>query len=131
MPKIDWKNVSDEQFVLVPEGDYEVTITEVNVSETQKGDEMWKLKLAINDGEYKGKTLFTQLVFNDGGYGNIKKLYSAIFGSKLPKNCETSDILDEQVIVTVVHTEYNGKTYANVAYAGYRSASDSEEEVFS
>lgn len=130
MPKIDWKNVSDEQFVLIPEGDYEVTITEVNESETQKGDEMWKLKLAISEGEYKGKTILTQLVFNDGGYGNIKKLYSAIFGAKLPKNCETSDILDEKVIVTVVHTEYNGKTYANVAYAGYRSADQSEEEVF-
>ena len=130
MPTINWKNVSDEQFVLVPEGDYEATITEVNVSTTSKGDEMWKLKLAINKGEYKGKTLFTQLVFNDGGYGNIKKLYSAIFGSKLPKNCETTDILDEQVIVTVIHTEYNGKTYANVAYAGYRSINESEEEIF-
>ena len=130
MPKIDWKNVSDDQFVLIPEGDYEVTITDVTVSETQKGDEMWKLKLTIQDGEYKGKTILTQLVFNDGGYGNIKKLYSAIFGTKLPKNCETSDILDEAVIVTVVHSEYNGKTYANVAYAGYRSASEDEEEVF-
>ena len=110
--------------------EHEVSIISVEETETSKGDEMWKLKLSINEGEYKGKTLFTQLVFNDGGYGNIKKLYSAIFGSKLPKNCETSDLLDEKVVVTVVHNEYNGRTYANVAYAGYTSASTSEEEVF-
>ena len=130
MPKIDWKNVSDEQFTLIPEGDYNVTISAVTVSTTKNNDEMWKLKLTINDGEYQGKTILTQLVFNDGGYGNIKKLYSAIFGSKLPKVCETSDILDENVIATVVHTEYNGKTYANVPYAGYQSVDETEDEVF-
>lgn len=130
MPKIDWKSVSDEQFVLIPEGDYNVTISSVEESKTQKGDEMWKLKLTIDDGEYKGKTILTQLVFNDGGYGNIKKLYSSIFGTKLPKNCETADILDESVIATVVHSDYNGKTYANVAYAGYKSVDETEEDVF-
>lgn len=130
MPKIDWKSVSDEQFVLIPEGDYNVTISSVEESKTQKGDEMWKLKLTIDDGEYKGKTILTQLVFNDGGYGNIKKLYSSIFGTKLPKNCETTDILDESVIATVVHSDYNGKTYANVAYAGYKSVDETEEDVF-
>lgn len=131
MPKIDWKSVSDEQFVLIPEGDYNVTISAVTEAKTKNEDDMWKLKLTIEDGEYKGKTILTQLVFNDGGYGNIKKLYSAIFGTKLPKNCETTDILDESVVVTVVHTEYNGKTYANVAYAGYKSAAEDEDEIFS
>lgn len=130
MPKIDWKNVSDEQFTLVPEGDYNVTISAVTESKTKSDDDMWKLKLIIDDGEYKGKTILTQLVFNDGGYGNIKKLYSAIFGTKLPKNCETTDILDESVVATVVHSEYNGKTYANVAYAGWSNASEDEDEVF-
>ena len=126
MPRIDWNSVSDEQFTLVPEGNYEFTISNVEVTETSKKDEMWKLRLTIANGEYKGKTILTQLVFNDGGYGNIKKLYSAIFGSKLPKNCETSDILDESVTADVVHTEYNGKTYANIAYASYGEATQTE-----
>ena len=126
MPRIDWNSVSDEQFTLVPEGTYEFTISNVEVTETSKKDEMWKLRLTIANGEYKGKTVLTQLVFNDGGYGNIKKLYSAIFGSKLPKNCETSDILDENVTADVVHTEYNGKTYANIAYASYCEATQTE-----
>ena len=130
MPKINWNSVSDDQFTLIPEGNYEAQITSVTESETQKGDEMWKLKFTITTGDYKGKTVLTQLVFNDGGYGNIKKLYSAIFGSKLPKNCETSDLLDEKVNIIVEHREYNGKTYASIPYAGYETAQQSESEIF-
>lgn len=130
MPQIDWNNVSEEQFTLVPEGTYEAVISTVTECKSSKGDDMWKLKLTISKGDYKDKTILTQLVFNEGGYGNIKKLYSAIFGTKLPNNCETSDILDESVNIDVVHNEYNGKTYANIAYAGFSSVEKSDTEIF-
>lgn len=135
MPKINWNAVEDSQFTLIPEGDYEVKIQSIIESATQGGDEMWKLTLVIEEGEFKNQKLFTNLVFSEKGYGNIKKLYSAIYGSKLPKVCETTDLLDENVIVTVVHNQYNGKTYANVAYAGFESAtkksvSNNESEIF-
>lgn len=129
MPKINWNDVEERTFELVPEGKYVVSIESVEVKETANKDEMWKLKLNIEEGDYKGQKLFTNLVFNEGGYGNIKKLYSTIFGTKLPKNCETTDILDEKVCVDVVHNDYNGKTYANIAYAGF-SAVDIEEDPF-
>ena len=130
MPKIDWNNVSDEGFIFIPEGTYPAQIIEVTESETKNKDDMWKLKFKIISGEYAGKTVLSQLVFNDGGYGNIKKLYSVIYGSKLPKNCQTSDILEEKVNIDVVHNEYNGKTYANIAYAGFSSIDDEEEAPF-
>lgn len=119
MPKVNWNDVEERTFELIPEGQYVAKIESVEVKETDKKDEMWKVKLNIEEGDYKGKKLFTNLVFNDGGYGNIKKLYSAVFGTKLPKNCETSDIIDEVVKVDVVHNEYNNKTYANIPYAGF------------
>ncbi len=128
MPKVDWNSVEDSNYTLIPEGKYVVRIEIIEEKKTQKGDEMWKLKLNIEEGEFAGKKLFTQLVFNDGGYGNIKKLYSAIFGSKLPKNCETTDLIDEKVAADVIITEYNSKKYNNIAYAGF-SAVD-EEEAF-
>lgn len=130
MPKINWEAVEEKQFTLVPEGTYEAQITEVTETTTSKGDDMWKLKFVICNGDYKGQQIFSQLVFNDGGYGNIKKLYSAIFGTKLPKVCEPSDISQEKVNIDVVHNEYNGKTYANVAYAGFSKVEDSQFEVF-
>lgn len=127
MPSIDWKNVTENEFVLLPEGDYTVVIESVEIKQTTKQDEMWRLKMNITEGQFAGQKIFTNLIFNEGGYGNIKKLYSVIFGSKLPKNCETSDIIDEKITVSVVHTEYNGKTYANVAYAGFKSVDDDED----
>ena len=123
MPKVNWNDVEDS-FELIPEGQYIAKIESVEVVQTAKKDEMWKLKLNIEEGDYKDKKLFTNLVFNDGGYGNIKKLYSAIFGTKLPKNCETSDIIDEKIAVTVVHNKYNGRTYANIPYAGFESVEE-------
>lgn len=123
MPKVNWNDVEDS-FELIPEGQYVAKIESVEVVQTAKKDEMWKLKLNIEEGDYKDKKLFTNLVFNDGGYGNIKKLYSAIFGTKLPKNCETSDIVDEKITVTVVHNEYNGRTYANIPYAGFEAVEE-------
>ena len=126
MPKIDWNNVSDESFILIPEGTYPAQIIEVTEAQTKNNDDMWKLKFKITSGEHASKTVLSQLVFNDGGYGNIKKLYRVIYGSKLPKNCQTSDILDEKVNIDVVHNEYNGKTYANVAYAGFSSVEDED-----
>ena len=132
MPHIDWNSVEDREFELIPEGTYTVKIETVDVKNTAKGDEMWVLKMNIEEGNFKNRKLLTNLVFNDGGYGNIKKLYSALFGTKLPANCETTDIIGEVVSVDVNHNEYNGKTYANVVYASFKSAasSKSEEEIF-
>lgn len=121
MPKIDWNSVEEKDFAPIPEGTYVAKIESVDVKETKKQDEMWSVKFNIEEGDYANKKVFTNLIFNEGGYGSIKKLYSAIFGAKLPKSCDTSDIIDEKVQIDVVHTEYNGKTYANVAYAGFAS----------
>ena len=129
MPKVNWNDVEEKTFTLIPEGKYVVKIESVEIKETKNSDEMWKVKLNIEEGDFKDQKIFTNLIFNDGGYGNIKKLYSVIFGTKLPKNCETTDIIDEKVIVDVVHTEYNDKTYANVAYAGF-TAIENEEDPF-
>lgn len=130
MPKINWSQVEDSQeFTPIPEGKYEATIESVEVKETSKGDEMWLVKLNIDDGDYKDRKVLTNLVFNEGGYGNIKKLYSCIFGTKLPKNCEPSDIEGEKITVDVIITEYNGKKYNNIPYAGFY-ATDAEEAPF-
>lgn len=129
MPKVNWNQVEDQDFSPIPEGEYEASIENVEVKETQRGDEMWAVRFNIEGPNYKGRKVFTNLVFNDGGYGNIKKLYSAIFGTKLPKNCETSDIEGEKVIIDVIITEFGGKKYNHISYAGFKSASEETEEA--
>ena len=131
MPKINWEKVEDSQeFTPIPEGRYNATIDSVEVKETKNGDEMWLVKFNIDSENYQNRKILTNLVFNEGGYGNIKKLYSAIFDSKLPKNCEPSDIEGEKVIIDVIITEYNGKKYNNIPYAGFYASDDTEEAPF-
>lgn len=130
MPKVNWDKVEDQDFTPVPEGEYEATIEKVEVKETSKGDEMWAVTFNLEGPNYANRKVFTNLVFNEGGYGNIKKLYSAIFGTKLPKNCEPSDIEGEKVTIDVGIVEYNGKKYNNIPYAGYKASSETEEAPF-
>lgn len=136
MPKINWNEVEEQDFSPIAEGRYTVEIESVRDKKkdseelltTKNGDEMWSLKLKVVGPKYAGRYLFTNLIFNDGGYGNIKKLYSAIFGTKLPKNCDTSDIEGEKVDVDVIITEYNGKQQNSIPYAGFYKTEDTEEE---
>ena len=136
MPKVNWNAVEDQDFSPIPEGRYQAQIESVRTIQkdsdellvTRNGDEMWSVKFNILGPKYAGRKIFTNLIFNDGGYGNIKKLYSTIFGTKLPKNCDPTDIIDEKVDIDVVITEYNGKQTNSIPYAGYFKAEDSEEE---
>lgn len=121
--KIDWNSVEDaeaQEFSPIPEGEYVVTIESVTEKETKKGDDMWSLKLNIEEGDFKGRKVFTNLVFNEKGLSNVKKLYSCIFGTKLPKTCEPSDVEGEKVVVDVVITEYEGKKQNNIPFAGFK-----------
>lgn len=140
MPKVNWNAVEDQQdFSPIPEGRYQVQIESVRDTKkdsnellvTKNGDEMWSVKLNVLGPKYAGRKIFTNLIFNEGGFGNIKKLYSVIFGTKLPKNCEPSDILDEKIEVDVEITEYNGKQQNSVPYgAFYKNAENDSEEEF-
>lgn len=131
MPKINWEKVEDSQeFTPIPEGRYEASIESVEVKETQKGDEMWLVKFNIEGPTNEGRKVLSNLVFNEGGYGNIKKLYSTIFGTKLPKNCEPSDIEGEKIAIDVIITEYNGKKYNGIPYAGFYAEDDKEDAPF-
>lgn len=136
MPKINWNDVGGQDFSPIEEGRYTVEIESVRDTKkdstepllTKNGDEMWSVKMKVVGPKYVGRYLFTNLIFNDGGYGNIKKLYSAIFGAKLPKNCNTSDIEGEKVDVDVIITEYMGRQQNSIPYAGFYNTGDTEEE---
>lgn len=136
MPKVNWNAVEDQDFSPIPEGRYQAQIETVRTTQkdsdellvTRNGDEMWSVKFNILGPKYAGRKIFTNLIFNEGGYGNIKKLYSAIFGTKLPKNCDPTDLLDEKVDIEVTITEYNGKQGNSIPYAGYYKAEEVEEE---
>lgn len=135
MPKVKFQDVDENQtFTVIPEGDYVAEIIKVDETKTKNDDDMWKVQFKVLDGDFKGTSIFTYLVFNDGGYGNIKKLYKEIGGFDLAKthNCVPSDIEGEKVIITVNIGEYTNKDGQKVKnnsipYGGFKSISDEEK----
>ena len=135
MPKVNFKEVDEEQqFTIIPEGEYVAEIKKAEETKTKKDDDMWKVYFQILDGDFKGKNVTSFFVFNDGGYGNIKKLYKAIGGFDLAKthNCVPIDIEGEKVIITVAISEYTNKDGQKVKsnsipYGGFKSIADGDE----
>ena len=121
MPRVNFKEVDEEQqFTIIPEGEYVAEIKKVEETKTKKDDDMWKVQFKIIDGDHKGTS--------------IKKLYKAIGGFDLAKthNCVPSDIEGEKVIITVAISEYTNKDGQKVKgnsipYGGFKSIADGDE----
>lgn len=135
MPSVNFKNVDENKsFTVIPEGEYPAEIVKVEETKTKNEDDMWKVQFKIIDGEHKGTSIFTYLVFNEGGYGNIKKLYKEIGGFNMAKthNCVPADIEGENVIISVTIGEYtnkNGEKVKNnsIPFGGFKSIEDDGE----
>ena len=79
MPKVKFQDVDEtQQFKVIPEGDYVAEIVKVEETKTKNDDDMWKVQFKVIEGEHTGTSIFSYFVFNEGGYGNIKKLYKDI-----------------------------------------------------
>lgn len=134
MPKVNFKDVDDtKQFTVIPEGDYIAEIVRVEELKTKNDDDMWKVQFKVIEGEHKGTSIFSYFVFNEGGYGNIKKLYKEIGGFDLAKshNCIPSDIEGEKLIITVAIGEYTNKEgnkikNNTIPYGGFKSINDED-----
>ena len=132
--KIDWNKVEDSiEFKVIPEGDYDAEIVDVKEKTTKNDDEMWSIKFQILNGDYKGSFVSTNLVFNEKGLSNAKKLFSTLFGIKIPKAIESTDIMNEKCRIAVTIGEYNGKKTNNIPFAGFSEINDTdvigEEEI--
>nr|DAU58674.1 MAG TPA: Protein of unknown function (DUF669) [Caudoviricetes sp.] len=132
MPKVKFQDVDEtQQFKVIPEGDYVAEIVKVEETKTKNDDDMWKVQFKVIEGEHTGTSIFSYFVFNEGGYGNIKKLYKEIGGFDLAKahNCVPSDIEGEKVVITVAIGEYTnreGNKVKNnsIPYGGFKNIDD-------
>ena len=73
MPKVDFSNVSGiTDFAPIPDGDYVCQLVDIDIGRTKTGDEMWKLRWAVQGGEYAGRLLFDNLVFSEKALSRVK-----------------------------------------------------------
>ncbi|MBI2068962.1 MAG: DUF669 domain-containing protein [Elusimicrobia bacterium] len=133
MPKIDFSKVDDVQdFTPIPAGKYLCKVAEVQQSQTQFQDEMWKLRFQVVSGEHTGRQLFDNMVFSEAAMKRAKLICSRL-GLDVTQelNLTPEMIKNRQCHLTVEVEEYQdeeGRTKKRnvVPFAGYERA---EEEA--
>jgi len=135
MPKIDFANVDDlDDFTPLPDDDYLCKLAEIEEATTQSGDDLWKLRFEVVEGEYAGRYIFDNLVFSAKALKRAKLICSRL-GIDVSGEVDLTPelLLNKVCILTVTTEEYEdseGKTKKRnvVPFAGYERAEGREAE---
>jgi len=102
--KLDFTNVTDG-FELLPKGTYPVYVFELQEKTATTGNEMIKVILKVADGEFKGRQIWTNLVFVETALFKIREFLVAC-GATVPKKTVDIDFnkcIGKKVKVEVIH----------------------------
>ena len=123
-------------FVLIPEGTYEVEITEVTDGYTKAGDPMINTKNVITTGEFKGKWVFDNIVIPGKDSGAFKIMgrtmhFLHVIGEPYEGEFvyNTDNWLYKKATITVYHQEYKGKDYPKIGDYDFADNDIPKEEV--
>lgn len=126
MPKINFADVADTgDYAPIPDGDYVCQLTDIEIDRTKSGDEMWKLRWAVQGGEFAGRLLFDNLVFSERALSRVK-LVCGVCGVDTSGeiDLEPTMLLDKQALISTYIEEYtddHGRTKATnrIPFEGY------------
>lgn len=135
MPKIDSNAKDVQDFSPIPVGKYLVEVEDIQSSYTNAGDEMWKMKMLIVEGEEEGKYLFDNIVFSEKAMPRAKMICSR-FGLDVSKDFDLTEemLLSRRAIATVDRIESyekeDGRTAqaSRIGFAGYENAPEGKEK---
>ena len=131
MPKVDFSQIDDvTDYSPIPEGDYLCRLTDVEESETRNGDDLWKLRFAVEKGEFAGRCVFDNLVFSEKALPRVKLICSRLgvdMSGEL--DLQPHHLLEKTCLITVTIEDYedeegNTKKCNRVPFAGYEFADD-------
>jgi len=136
MPKIDFTKIEDaHDFTPLPDGKYLCKLSEIEESETQNGDEMWKLRFEVIQGDSIGRLIFDNLVFSEAALKRVKLICSRLGVDTSGEVDLTPDTLkNHECLISVLTEEYednegNPKKRNVVPFAGYERIKNSESET--
>ena len=116
----------------VPEGTYVCRVARVDEARSSRGDDMWKLRLEIEDGEHAGRVIFDRLVFSPRAMPRVKRICQCL-GVRVEGQLElTADMLvGRRCQVRVLVGDYidqdgEARTNNTVPYDGYEAAPDDD-----
>lgn len=100
---------------LVPEGDYNVEVSEVTVAESDAGKQYLKWVFEISDGKNKGGKLYHNTSLQPQALFNLKGVLIAL-GMEVPNDLalDLDDLEGRQMGVTVEHEMYEGKKKSRI-----------------
>jgi len=79
MPKVDFSKIDDVQdFSPLPEAKYLCRLSEIEEATTQYGDELWKLRFEVIEGEHAGRCIFDNMVFSQAAMKRVKLICSRL-----------------------------------------------------
>lgn len=120
--KVNYSDAEQRDFAPLPEGTYEVVISEVEVKTTQAGADMLRVTYTIRDDvDQKGRKskIWDNVIFMDSTKWRYQQFFKAVGlvdGASLDTIQDVAKaVLYKALSVKTKNREYEGKTYANVA----------------
>jgi len=123
MPKINFDEI--ENAGIIPAGDYNCKVADIEEKTTASGNDMWRMKLQIEDGEHAGRYIYDNLVFTERAMSRIKLVCGKLgLPTKGNIDLETASLIGRKAIVSVVVEAYESNSgemreRATVPFAGY------------
>lgn len=128
MARVDYTDTPDNQdFPILPEGEYLCEVENVGEGTTKAGDEMWSLRFRVLQSPYLGRCVFDNLVLSEHPQckQRAKLIFKRLgFDVSQPLDVQPMDLMGKQVYLTVEEREYKGKRRNGVPFAGYRAVGE-------
>ncbi len=118
---INMDEVTAQSFEVIPKGTYDVVIEKLEYGLSKSsGAPMWTVQLAITDGDFQNRKLFTHLSFSEGALPGTKAaiqkiapdLLSAAFNPK--KIAEDGDLIGTKARVKTGIETYQGEDRSKI-----------------
>ena len=118
MPRIDFNKVGDAG--PLPDGEYLCKIERVERSQSQYGDEMWKVRFVVQDGPHAGRPIYDNLAFSAEALPRVKLLCACISLDLSGEVDLTPDMLRGKECRVRIGTEtYKGSKKNKVFFDGF------------
>jgi len=135
MPRINFASIdSVNDFAPLPDGEYTCNLADIETDITRAGDPMWKLRWAVEAGEYAGRILFDNLVFSPKAMPRVK-LVCASCGLDVTGevDLEPSMLMGKRARVTVYVEEFRddagiAKVRNRIPFGGYAAIGAADDD---
>lgn len=105
----------EQTYEPIPKGSYEAFVNSVQRKKTQNGDDMFNVRFVIAEGQFKGRSLFSNFVLKEELKWKLQKLLIAT-GLVQPRtktsftlSDEAQELVGRKVGLKVGEAEYNGE----------------------